>query len=224
VLISMRSSLLLSLVRVLRPLLGRAILAALAAVCVAHGEVERRGVPIITDASAVPVMPVAIVFGAGYTRTGPNLVLYDRVATAVDLYRSGKVRKLLMTGDNSTVSHNEPQIMRRTAREMGVPDRDIVLDYAGFRTYDSLYRAREIFGVDRVVLVTQRDHLPRALYLARALGIEAVGISADRRSYGAAQRWFSLREALSVEDAWIDVNLLHPQPTFLGKKEPIFPK
>src|SRR5512140_2059301 len=127
------------------------------------------------------VMPrrVAIVFGAGLWRDGtPTPVLRDRVQTAANLYFSGKVEKLLMSGDNRFVNYNEPEAMRQYAIKLGVPDKDIVLDYAGRRTYDTCYRARDIFRVDSVILVTQDFHLPRALYLCNMLGVEAVGVPA----------------------------------------------
>jgi SanA protein len=165
---------------------------------------------------------VAIVLGAGLARGGrPSTVLYDRVATAVDLYRAGRVSKLLLTGDNRFVEYNEPEVMRETARQMGVPDADLVLDYAGRRTYDSCYRAREIFQVHRAVVVTQEFHLDRALYLCKAMGIDAIGVPADRRSYPrSAAAWWSLREIPATASAWLDVNVLHPRPV-LGEKLPI---
>lgn len=101
-------------------------------------------------------MPVAIVFGAGIG----NAVIDDRVQTGVDLYKQGRVRKLLMTGDNGRVGYDEPGAMKVTAIAAGVPAGDIICDYAGFRTYDSLYRARDIFGVTQAALVTQGYHLP----------------------------------------------------------------
>ena len=114
----------------------------------------------------VPTADVAIVFGAGLRRDGrPAAVLHDRVVTAVELYQNGTVKKLLMSGDNRFEYHNEPGAMRNLAVELGVPDEDIVLDYAGRRTYDTCYRAKEIFEVRNAVLVTQRFHLDRALYL-----------------------------------------------------------
>lgn len=165
---------------------------------------------------------VAIVLGAGLAKGGrPSAVLYDRVATAVDLYRAGRVNKLLLTGDNRYVEYNEPEVMRETARQMGVPDADLVLDYAGRRTYDSCYRAREIFDVRRAVVVTQEFHLDRALYLSKAMGIDAIGVPADRRSYPrGAEAWWSLREIPASVSAWLDVNVLHPEPV-LGEKMPI---
>jgi SanA protein len=166
--------------------------------------------------------PVAIVFGAGLTRSGePTAALHDRVATAVDLYQRGFVTKLLLTGDNRFVDYNEPEAMRRTAVKLGVPAEDLVLDYAGRRTYDSCYRAKEIFGVSRAILVTQAFHLERALYLCEAFGIDGIGVKADRRNYaGGAQTAWLIRETLATLGAWIDVNVTHPTPV-LGDPLPI---
>jgi SanA protein len=165
---------------------------------------------------------IAIVFGAGLTRSGePTAVLSDRVTVAVELYQRGMVNKLLLSGDNRFENYNEPEAMRRTAVKLGVPDEDLVLDYAGRRTYDSCYRAREIFGVNRAILVTQAFHLERALYLCDAFGIESVGVIADRRNYaGGAQTWWLLREAIATVGAWIDVNVTRPMPV-LGDPLPI---
>ena len=165
---------------------------------------------------------VAIVFGAGLNRSSePTPALYDRVATAVDLYRRGLVNKLLLSGDNRFVNYNEPEAMRRTAVQFGVPEEDLVLDYAGRRTYDSCYRAREIFGVQRAILVTQAFHLDRALYLCDAFGLDSVGVAADRRHYTqSSQAWWSIREAAASVAAWIDVNVTRPTPV-LGTPLPI---
>ena len=165
---------------------------------------------------------IAIVFGAGLTRSGePTPALYDRVATAVDLYRRGLVNKLLLTGDNRFVNYNEPEAMRRTAERLGVPNEDLVLDYAGRRTYDSCYRAHEIFGVDHAILVTQAFHLDRALYLCDSFGIDSIGVVADRRNYTqTSQTWWSIREAAASVAAWLDVNITRPTPV-LGPSLPI---
>ncbi len=171
----------------------------------------------------VPARHVAVVFGAGLWRDGsPTPVLQDRVATAVDLYRAGKVEKLLMSGDNRFVNYNEPAAMKRIALSLGVPEKDIVLDYAGRRTYDTCYRARSIFGVRQAILVTQAFHLPRAVYICNRLGVEAVGVRADRRSYPrSSMLYWNLRELLATLTAVLDVHLLHPVPV-LGTPEPIF--
>ena len=171
-----------------------------------------------------PSAPVAIVFGAGLYRNGtPTPVLQDRVAAAARLYFAGKVKKLLMSGDNRTPYYNEPGAMRSYAIQLGVPDADIVLDYAGRRTYDTCYRARAIFAVRQAVLVTQDFHLPRALLLCNAMGIEATGVSADLRAYppGPALFW-QLRELPAVFVSFWEIWVSHPLPV-LGNPEPIFP-
>ncbi len=174
----------------------------------------------VTD---VPVRRVAIVFGAGLWRDGsPTPVLQDRVATAVELYQTGKVEKLLLSGDNRFLHYNEPAAMQRLALALGVPEEDLVLDYAGRRTYDTCYRARAIFGVEQAILVTQAFHLPRAIYTCNQLGVEAVGVRADRRPYPrTSMLYWNVRELLATLTALLDVHLLHPLPV-LGQPEPIF--
>jgi SanA protein len=187
--------------------------------------VSRYGGRVYSDARALPALEgprVAIVFGAGVWRgSKPSPVLYDRVATAASLYHAGKARKLLMSGDNRFKNYNEPGVMKETAMRLGVPEEAIVLDFAGRRTYDSCYRAREIFGVRNAVLVTQDFHLERALYLCDALGIDSVGVRADQREYPRGRYlWWSLREVPATVAAWGDLNILRPTPV-LGEKLPI---
>lgn len=171
-----------------------------------------------------PSTPIAIVFGAGLSRDGsPSPVLRDRVATAAQLYFEGKVSKLLMSGDNRFINYNEPGAMRDYALQLGVPEADIVLDYAGRRTYDTCYRARYIFGVRQALLVTQAFHLPRALFTCNMLGIEAWGVMADRRTYHPiSYRYWRLREIPATLMAFVDVWLRRSVPV-LGEPEPIFP-
>ncbi len=167
-----------------------------------------------------PSRPIAIVFGAGVWPDGRlSPVLEDRVYTAVLLYRAGKVRKLLMTGDNRFADYNEPQHMREYAQALGVPDEDIVLDYAGRRTYDSCYRARHIFAVDSAILVTQSYHLDRALFTGNGLGIDAVGVAADRRDYQHIEHYW-WRELAATALAAVEVYVTRPLPV-LGERLPI---
>ena len=176
---------------------------------------------IYTRVEDVPPRQVAIVLGAGLWPDGSlTPILADRVATAADLYHAGIVSKLLCTGDNRFVNYNEPQAMLEYAVRLGVPEESIVLDYAGRRTYDSCYRARAIFGVDRAVLVTQRFHAPRALYLCDALGVDAVAILADRRNYTNRRVVWEAREYLALALAWWDVTVRRPVPV-LGAPLPI---
>ena len=174
--------------------------------------------------SDVPARRVAIVFGAGLTRSGEATpVLKDRVDTGARLYFSGKAEKLLMSGDNRFVEYNEPEAMRQYALSLGVPDKDIVLDYAGRRTYDSCYRAKEIFGVKEAILVTQKFHLPRALFLCNALGLDGVGVEANNLVYLKRSLLFwNLRELPATVTAFADI-LTRPLPV-LGDPEPIFPE
>lgn len=169
----------------------------------------------------VPPRPVAIVFGAGLWPDGsPTPVLADRVATARDLYAAGKVQKLLCSGDNRFIWYDEPLRMKEYAVRLGVPEGEIVLDYAGRRTYDTCYRARAIFGVEQAILVTQRFHAVRALFLCEHLGVEAVAVAADRRTYSPQRVIWELREYLALAQAWWDIYIAHPLPV-LGEPLPI---
>ena len=211
--------------RVLILLLAIALILVVAAAGVnayAHSASAGR---IFSSVSDVPIESpprIAIVFGAGLWRDGqPTPVLYDRVATAAELYKAGRVTKLLLTGDNRFVDYNEPEVMRQTALQLGVPDEALVLDYAGRRTYDSCYRARDIFGVSRAILISQAFPLDRALYLCNSLGVDSLGLIADRRTYTTdAQIWWSIREMAATLGAWIDLNVTKPIPV-LGEKLPI---
>jgi SanA protein len=170
-----------------------------------------------------PAERVAIVFGAGLHRDGtPTAILRDRVETGVRLYFSGKVEKLLLSGDNRYLNYNEPEAMRQYALSLGVPDEALTLDYAGRRTYDTCYRAKAIFGVERALLVTQKFHLPRALFLCKALGLKAFGVEANNRNYrnGSLLIW-NIREHLATVGAFLDVYVERPSPV-LGKPEPLF--
>ena len=175
---------------------------------------------IYAAAADTPARPAAIVFGAGYWPSGRlSDALADRMDTAIELYRAGRVNKLLLTGDNRFEDHHEPARMMEYALAQGVPREDLVLDYAGRRTYDSCYRARAIFGLEQAVLVTQAFHLPRAMYTCDRLGLEVVGTVADRHEYVYSD-WYRLRELFALARAWLDVNLLRPLPV-LGDPIPV---
>lgn len=170
----------------------------------------------------VPAAPVGIVFGAKVYDSGAlSPVLDARVRAGVELYHAGKIRKLLMTGDNGRVSYDEVTAMKRRAVALGVPAVDVVRDFAGFRTYDSCIRARDVFGIDRAVLVTQAFHLNRAVFLARRLGIDAVGYVSEPGMPDGMIRASERREWLARPAAVTDT-LLHRRPKFLGRREPLF--
>ncbi len=165
--------------------------------------------------------PVAIVPGAKVLKNERlSDMLADRVITGIDLYKKGKVKKLLLTGDHGQTSYDEVNSMRKYALERGVPAGDIFMDHAGFSTYDSMYRARDVFGVKRAVIVTQDFHLARSVYTARELGIDASGVSADRHIY-AGVVLNEAREALARVKAFIQLTITHPRPKYLGPKIPI---
>jgi len=176
------------------------------------------------DLSSVPTSSVALVFGAGLRSDGtPSIALRDRVLSGVDLYTAGKVQKLLMTGDNGHRFYDEATAMKRLAIEAGVPEEDIVLDYAGFRTYESCYRARDIFELTQVIAVSQAYHLPRIRYICERLGIDTIGYSADRSVYPPRfVRAWNIRESLAKVKALWQVEITRPEPTFLGRTECVF--
>jgi SanA protein len=177
----------------------------------------------IYEANNSPHKRVAIVFGAGLRRDGtPTAILRDRVETAADLYSSGKVEKILMSGDNRFDNYNEPEAMRQYALSLGIPAQAIALDYAGRRTYDTCYRAKAIFGVESALLVSQKFHLPRALFLCNTLGLESDGVEANQRRYRRfALILWNLREQLATVGAFLDVYVSNPLPV-LGNPEPLF--
>ena len=166
---------------------------------------------------------VAIVFGAGLWRDGsPTPVLEDRVKAAAKLYFAGKVEKLLMSG-TTTNFYNEPRAMRNYAMSLGIPNEAIVQDYGGWRTYDTCYRAQHVYGLQQAILVTQNFHLPRAIFICNALGLDAHGVAADLREYRKGSRlWWNLRELPATLVALWEVYVQPPQ-LVIGDPEPIFP-
>jgi SanA protein len=199
------------------PKAGLVALALTAGVCLAVGFAawtltSRYEQLIHLSPADVPETRVAVVFGAGYWPDGtPSNVMKDRVEAAVELYRTGRVRKVLFSGDNRFVDYNEPAAMREYALSLGLPTEAVVLDFAGRRTYDTCYRARDIFGLAEVVLVTQRYHLPRALYTCHWLGLDASGYVADRRTY-VYLRSYWLREVPALWLAWWQLWVTQPVP------------
>ena len=178
----------------------------------------------IDSVAEAPKERIAIVFGAGLTHSGnATPILVDRVTAAAQLFFAGKVEKILLSGDNSNINYNEPVAMQKYALSLGVPKAALVLDYAGQRTYDTCYRAKNIFQVNEAILVTQNFHLPRALLTCEALGIKVTGVSADLRKYHLSSLipW-QVRETLANFVAILDITLFHPKP-ILGPIEPIFP-
>ena len=161
-----------------------------------------------------------LVLGAGLMPDGsPSLMLGERIRTGVDLYEAGAAPKLLMSGDHGSLDHDEVNAMKDAAMARGVPSEDIFMDHAGFSTYDSFYRAGAIFGAKKVVIVTQAYHLPRALWIARALGLEAVGVACDTARYP-GQLYRDFREILARDKDFFKC-ILRPLPRYLGEAIPL---
>lgn len=149
----------------------------------------------------------------------PSDMLSDRLRRGVELYQEGAAPKLLMSGDHGRVDYNEVGAMKQYAVNAGIASEDVFMDHAGFSTYESMCRAKEIFGVEKMIIVTQEYHLHRALYIARALGIEAYGVAADYRSYG-GQFNRDVREILARNKDFI-TSILKPKPTYGGEYIPV---
>ena len=164
-----------------------------------------------------PRADVALILGASVSRGAPSPVLADRADTAIVLYKNGAVKKILVTGDNGTLSHDEVTPVKNYLLDHGVRAEDIFLDHAGFDTYSSMYRARDIFGVHSLIITTQDFHMPRALWIARALGLTAYGVETGR-SEGSV--YDSLREIPASLKALADV-FFHRVPQYLGEEIPI---
>lgn len=173
---------------------------------------------IYNDVAEVPKTGVALIPGAAIFQDGTiSPIFTDRVNLAIKLYEAKKVAKILVSGDNSTDSHNEVNPVRLYLLSKGIPDQDIFLDHAGFDTYSTMYRARAIFGVSAVLITSQSFHLPRAVFIARRLGITAYGVNAD---VGHILFRNNVREVFADGKAVFDL-VFNRQPKFLGDKIPI---
>ena len=161
------------------------------------------------------IVPGAMVYSDGRLSN----ILYDRVTRALDLYRSGKVSRFLISGDHGTRQYDEVNTIRKFLLARGVRAGDIFTDHAGFSTYNTMVRARKVFLVRDAVIVTQDYHLPRSLYIAREAGIRASGFTADRRSY-VFIRYYRFREYFATVKSFIDV-MVDQEPRFLGDPIPI---
>jgi SanA protein len=164
---------------------------------------------------------VAVVFGASVYGNGDlSPILEDRVDTAIELYHARKVDRILVSGDNRHPSYNEPKAMQEYLVTHAVAAKDVVVDYAGRSTYETCLRAKEIFGLERAVLVSQGYHLPRALYIANQLGLDAVGMAGDLRLKNNKIDYQSIREWAAEMKAYLNLRYFPPE-TVLGERVPI---
>lgn len=172
----------------------------------------------IVDLDNAPRADAIMVLGAYVYSSGePSLVLAKRLDYGYELYKAGKAKKILVSGDNGTVQYDEVNAMKNYLLKKGVPAEDIFLDHAGFNTYDSMYRAKEIFGIKKLLVSTQQFHINRSIYIARQLGIDAYGYpSTDDVLLNI--KWQNFRELLAKVKAFIDVDILKRKPKFLGEK------
>ena len=171
----------------------------------------------IVDMALPPHAEVVLILGASVARGAPLPVLAARADAAIALYKAGVVEKVLVTGDNSALSHDEVTPVRKYLLDRGVKAEDIFLDHAGFDTYSSMYRARSVFNIHSLIITTQDFHLPRSLWIARALGLEAYGFRAEGAE---GSHYDALREIPATLKALVDVTV-HRAPRYLGPAIPI---
>ena len=177
---------------------------------------------ILTTEKATELQDVEciLVLGCAVRPDGtPSPMLAERLQKGVELYENGAAPKLLMSGDNGQVEYNEVAAMGNYALEKGVPSYDIFLDYAGISTYESMYRAKDIFQAKKILIVTQKYHLHRALYIAQALGLDAYGVSCDTQVY-AGQTNRDIREVLARNKDFL-TSIFKPKPTYVGDPVPV---
>ncbi|MEM1270255.1 MAG: ElyC/SanA/YdcF family protein [Bacteroidota bacterium] len=199
-------------------LAGILVLAVVAAVG-SDRYVEQTATPhVFEEIDAVPQKRVAVVLGTAkyLVRGGTNPFYDNRIRAAAQLYETGHIEHVIVSGDNSTVHYNEPVRMQEDLMEAGIPADSITLDYAGFRTLDSMVRAAEVFGQNRFLVVSQCFHVERAVFIAREFGIDASGFCASDVD-GAAGLRVRLRETLARAKAVLDVKVLGTRPKFLGE-------
>ena len=171
------------------------------------------------DYSNLEDIDCIIILGAGIWGDKPSHMLEDRLLQGIELYKNGVASKIIMSGDHGREEYDEVNVMKDFAIEEGVPSDDIFMDHAGFSSYESIYRAKEIFEVNKIVIVTQKYHLYRALYIANSLGLEAYGIGADPRQYAGAT-YRELREILARNKDFVKC-IFKPKPTYLGETIPV---
>ncbi len=184
------------------------------AVLAANLWVRQTGNARITTAERAAPASCILVLGAGVWGNEPSPVLEDRLATALDLYQRGAAPRIIVSGDHGTVGYDEPGTMARWLAQRGVPEDAIFLDHAGFDTHSSMVRARRVFGATDVIVVSQKFHLARSVYLGEAAGLRVQAVPADRRPYAGA-RWFAAREVVSRTRAVVDATFGR-EPRHLG--------
>lgn len=171
------------------------------------------------DASKLDNVDCIIVLGCYVNNGTPSEMLEDRLLQGIELYDSGASGKIIMSGDHGRTTYDEVNTMKQFAIDRDIPSEDIFMDHAGFSTYESIYRARDVFEAKKVIIVTQRYHLYRALYLAKKLGLDAYGVASDPREYY-GQTYREVREILARNKDFL-LSIFQPEPTYLGDVIPV---
>lgn len=173
----------------------------------------------IEELNSIKDIDCILILGAGIWGDKPSPMLEDRLLEGIKLYEAGVAPKIIMSGDHGREEYDEVNIMKSFAIASGIPSEDIFMDHAGFSTYDSIYRAKEIFEAKRIVIVTQDYHLHRALHIANSLDIEAYGVPSNPRKYG-GQFIRDIREILARDKDFVKC-IFKPEPTYLGESIPV---
>lgn len=183
--------------------------------------VQKQGTKYMMQPNNVPEADAILVLGANVFPDGTvSLMLGDRLRRGYELYKKGKAPKILVSGDHGQKDYDEVRAMKNFLLAREVPASDIFMDHAGFSTYESVYRAGAIFQVEKVIVVSQAYHLPRAIFTARQLGLEAYGVASDLNNYGQIMKVYRLRESLArAKDFFLAE--IKPKPTFLGESIPV---
>jgi SanA protein len=184
--------------------------------------VQQAGLKYISEAENTPEADAILILGARvYPDGNVSLMLYDRLTTGYELYKKSLAPKIIVSGDHGRKEYDEVNAMKSFLEEKDVPAEDIFMDHAGFSTYESLYRARDIFQVKKVLIVTQEFHLPRAVFIARELGLDAYGVVADKHIYHNVMLRSELREIAARNKDFLTAKVIKPLPKYLGEVIPV---
>jgi SanA protein len=211
------------MIQFIRRLIGILLIGGIVFITYTNATINHNPTPFIfKDIDELQEHKVGLVLGTSEKSIGggDNPFFVNRIEAATKLYENRKIKKILVSGDNAQVSYNEPKAMQLALIKRGIPNEDIVLDYAGFRTLDSVIRARDVFGQNDIIIISQEFHVKRAVYIARTLGIDAEGFVAEPVNMTFNTRT-QVREIMARTQAWMDVHILNRQPKFLGEKEEI---
>ncbi len=185
--------------------------------------VKRVGSEYVSNQNDVPGTNAILILGAYVLPNGTvSSMLNDRLTVGYELYKQGKAQKIIVSGDHGNKNYDEVNAMKSFLMDKGVPSQDVFMDHAGFSTYESVYRARDIFEVEKLIIVTQNYHLMRAVFIARELGLEAYGVASDRHDYGPAMTKYQMREIAARNKDFLLAKVFKPEPTFLGETIPVF--